>query len=183
MSKSLKAQSKFLSLVLRHNPEKIGITLDKNGWVKVVDLLNAANSHGQHINQSRLIEIVETNDKKRFSFSDDGLRIRANQGHSIKHIDLGLESSSPPDVLYHGTVDRFMVEIREDGLKKMSRQHVHLSADEKTAIKVGQRRGKPIVLSVDAKKMADAGYVFYLSENGVWLTDHVPWTFIRDENT
>jgi putative RNA 2'-phosphotransferase len=182
LSKLLKTQSKFLSLVLRHSPQKIGIVLDKNGWVSVSSLLKAASANGQNISLERLSEIVEDNDKQRFSFSEDGQRIRANQGHSIKEVDLQLAPVRPPKFLYHGTVDKFIPLIQESGLKKMNRQHVHLSSTVETASTVGARRGKPVILSVQAEEMHESGHQFYLSKNNVWLTDNVPWKFITYEN-
>ena len=171
----IKQISKFLSLVLRHQPEKIGLTLDKNGWATVSQLLEKSKVR---FTIEELEEVVATNDKKRFSFNEDQTKIRANQGHSLKNVDLNLASKSPPAFLYHGTVAKFMPEIKTQGLKKMSRQHVHLSKDRDTAIKVGSRRGKPIILSVRALDMEKQGYTFYISENGVWLTNAVPASFI-----
>jgi putative RNA 2'-phosphotransferase len=178
MSNPLVQRSKFLSLVLRHQPEKIGITLDAAGWVSVRELLDACGRHGVALTREQLDEVVATSDKKRFAFSDDALRIRANQGHSVE-VELGYTPLAPPDVLFHGTVDRFLASIHEKGLIKGERHHVHLSADEETAAKVGQRRGKPVILKINAAKMHGAGHVFYRSENGVWLTDHVPAEFIE----
>lgn len=169
--------SKFLSLVLRHEPGKIGLTLDSNGWVEVQDLLDRLTEHGKQINRQILEHVVATNDKKRFSFSDDGSRIRANQGHSVE-VDLALPPQTSPDVLFHGTATRFLDSIREKGLIPGDRQHVHLSCDEATAIKVGQRHGKPTVLIVRASEMQRAGIVFFCSDNGVWLTEHVAPKFI-----
>jgi putative RNA 2'-phosphotransferase len=179
--KILKEKSKFLSLVLRHNPEKIGLTLDENGWADVDDLINRCNKKNQSIDRSSLELIVKENDKQRFSFNDDGNKIRANQGHSIE-VDLGLQEVTPLDKLYHGTVQKFLDAIKSEGLKKMSRQHVHLSKDLETAIKVGSRRGKPIILEVNSSAMANDGFKFYLSENNVWLTDHVPPKYISFPN-
>lgn len=169
--------SKFLSLVLRHQPEKIGITLDSAGWVGVSELLEAMGRHGSPLTADELRHVVETSDKKRFAFSDDGLRIRASQGHSVE-VELGYEPATPPDVLYHGTVERFLASIRARGLDKGRRHHVHLSRDVETAKKVGDRRGRAVVLTVDAAGMAREGLVFYVSANGVWLTGHVPARFI-----
>ena len=169
--------SKFLSLVLRHAPEKIGLTLDQNGWADVDELLNMMASNGKGVSRELLERVVAENDKKRFAFSDDGLRIRASQGHSVE-IELDLPPAIPPDTLYHGTASRFIDSIRSQGLKPGSRQHVHLSSDVTTATKVGQRHGKPVVLIVRAKEMISAGHTFYVSENKVWLTDRVPTEFI-----
>ena len=169
--------SKFLSLVLRHEPGKIGMTLDSNGWVDVEVLLDKLRQHGKQIDRQILEHVVATNDKKRFSFSEDGQRIRANQGHSVE-VDLALPPQVPPDVLFHGTATRFLDPIREKGLIPGSRQHVHLSRDEATAVKVGQRHGKPVVLVVRAGEMHVEGLAFYCSDNGVWLTEHVAPRFI-----
>ena len=169
--------SKFLSLVLRHQPEAIGVTLDPAGWVGVRELLDALAKHGRPLREDQLRHIVETSDKKRFAFSDDGLRIRASQGHSVE-VELGYEPATPPDVLYHGTVGRFLDSIRVTGLQKGQRHHVHLSRDVETATKVGGRRGEAVLLQVDAAAMAGDGLVFYVSANGVWLTDHVPPKYI-----
>lgn len=174
MSKKI---SKFLSFVLRHHPEEIGIILDENGWVDVNVLIDACNKKSTHLTLELLKEIVETNDKKRFSFNDDYTKIRANQGHSID-IDLNLLETDPPTILYHGTVSKFIDNINKDGLIKGDRHHVHLSADIDTAISVGSRRGTAIVLKVNSFMMYNDGFKFYLSENGVWLTDHVPAIYI-----
>lgn len=170
--------SKFLSLVLRHDPARIGITLDSAGWTDVAALLAAAAAHGTSITRAQLAEIVATSDKQRFALSPDGERIRANQGHSVE-VELELAPATPPAILYHGTVDRFLPAIRDQGLIKGARHHVHLSADLTTAEKVGGRRGKPVILTVRAAEMVEAGCPFFVSQNGVWLTDHVPPTFIR----
>ncbi|MEM7354226.1 MAG: RNA 2'-phosphotransferase [Acidobacteriota bacterium] len=178
MRKKLVRISKFLSLVLRHKPEEIGIELDEQGWTEVAGLLRAAQRRGVSISREELDEVVFTNDKQRFAFSADGSRIRANQGHSVQ-IDLALQPQQPPAKLYHGTATRFIDAIRDQGLKKMNRQHVHLSPTTDQAHRVGSRHGKPIVLTVDCEAMAAAGYLFYVSLNGVWLTDHVPASFIQ----
>jgi putative RNA 2'-phosphotransferase len=174
--------SKFLNYILRHKPDAVGIELDSSGWVDVHELLKAANTFGRNISRSELEEVVFTNDKQRFALSPDGRRIRANQGHSIQNIELELKPVDPPEALYHGTVSKFMDSIREAGIQKMNRQHVHLSATIETAITVGSRRGKPIVLFVNAGKMSKDGYKFYLSANGVWLTDTVPWKYVSEES-
>jgi putative RNA 2'-phosphotransferase len=169
--------SKFLSLILRHEPGKVGLTLDEAGWVGVAELLGAMARHGHAVTRAALDEVVTTSDKKRFAFSADGERIRASQGHSME-VDLGYAPATPPDVLYHGTVERFLGSIRGQGLLKGQRHHVHLSADEATAVKVGDRRGRAVVLTIDAAGMAREGIEFYVSANGVWLTEHVPARFI-----
>lgn len=175
--KNLKSISKFLSLILRHEPERVGITLDEAGWVDVKTLIVAVNGAGKRLDEELLREVVESNDKQRFTYSDDGVKIRANQGHSIS-VDLELEPQTPPDYLYHGTATRFVASIKEHGIEKRSRQHVHLSADKETATKVGQRHGKVIILSIRSKAMAEAGHKFYLSKNNVWLTDEIPVKFL-----
>jgi putative RNA 2'-phosphotransferase len=170
--------SKFLSLVLRHEPEKIGIVLDEHGWTDCNELIQAAGRHRVQFDRATLLEIVRTNDKKRFALSEDGTRIRANQGHSVK-VDLALTPQPPPETLYHGTVEKLIDAIRSTGLQKGERHHVHLSPNLITATKVGQRRGKPMILNIRASAMAEAGHPFYLSDNGVWLTDTVPPEFIE----
>jgi putative RNA 2'-phosphotransferase len=169
--------SKFLSRVLRHKPETIGLSLDKAGWVAVSELLWACERHGFLISRQELEVVVADNDKQRFSFSEDGLRIRANQGHSVE-VALGYQPLQPPEILYHGTIERFLASIREKGLLKGRRHHVHLSPDVATAIKVGARRGKPVILMVKSGQMYRDGYIFYQSANGVWLTEHVPAAYI-----
>lgn len=169
--------SKFLSFVLRHKPEEIGLELDQNGWADVGALIERAGAHGHRLTRELLELVVADNDKKRFAFSEDGQRIRASQGHSVG-IDLGLPPVEPPRELFHGTASRFIDSIRAKGLRAGERQHVHLSPDVPTAVKVGQRHGKPVVLRVRAGMMWDAGHKFYLSANGVWLTDEVPVSFI-----
>ena len=174
--------SKFLSLILRHSPGIIHLSIDKNGWANIDELIANADKYKKMRLTIDLIKTtVETNDKQRFIISDDGKRIRANQGHSIQ-IDLELESKTPPDILYHGTADRFLDSILKNGLKPMSRQHVHLSSSEETALTVGIRHGKPIVLYIMAKTMYEEGYKFYLSENKVWLVANVPIKYIKVKN-
>jgi putative RNA 2'-phosphotransferase len=172
--------SKFLSLVLRHQPQLIGIKLDEHGWVNVDELLQQAHQHGQLITMQTLTHVVETNAKKRFAFSNDKRQIRASQGHSVE-VALGYEPQVPPHVLYHGTGSQSVESILKTGLQKQSRQHVHLSADADTAIKVGSRHGKPVLFSVLAGEMYRERYVFYLSANGVWLTDEVPAEYINKQ--
>ncbi|MBD5780970.1 RNA 2'-phosphotransferase [Pelagicoccus sp. NFK12] len=181
MRKELKPKSKFLSLVLRHKPAAAGVTLDENGWCQVHDLLRGAESAGVSISLPELEEIVATNEKKRFSLCGDGIKIRANQGHSIE-LELGLTEKEPPEELFHGTTIRFDEPIMENGLMKMKRHHVHLSSDIETAKSVGMRHGKVLILRVDSESMGKDGYKFYLSENGVWLVDHVPIKYLKKMN-
>ena len=169
--------SKFLSLVLRHDPARIGITLDDAGWTAVDALLVACAAHGVEITRAELDDIVATSEKQRYALSEDGTQIRANQGHSVP-VSLGLPPTTPPETLYHGTVDAALAGIRTQGILKGSRHDVHLSADLDTATKVGGRRGKAVILTIRAGAMAEAGHAFFVSENGVWLTDHVPPQFI-----
>lgn len=174
--------SKFLSLVLRHKPEEIGIFLDAQGWTNVQTLLHQLANHNSTISLSELESIVENSDKRRFAFNDNHTRIRASQGHSIE-IELGYTAKKPPGLLYHGTATRFLDSILADGLRKESRHHVHLSPDADTAHNVGSRHGKPIVLTIQSADMATQGYLFYQSENGVWLTEAVPKEFITYESS
>ncbi len=169
--------SKFLSLVLRHSPETINIQLDDNGWTDVSNLIKQLNANGRKITQSILKEIVATSDKKRFAFDAHCRKIRANQGHSVA-VNLELEERTPPEILYHGTVEKYLGLIWQKGLQKQSRHHVHLSSNLETAKAVGKRRGAPVILEVLSGEMAAAGMTFFLSENGVWLTDHVPVEFL-----
>lgn len=170
--------SKFLSLVLRHQPELIGIVLDENGWTDVNDLIVNANKHGVALSLEIVKHIVDTNAKKRFALNDSGTWIRANQGHSVE-VDLGYKAETPPPILYHGTAMNVVDKILKEGLDKRARHHVHLSSNLDTAVKVGQRHGKPVVLEVLASEMVAEGHTFYLSDNGVWLTDNVPVKFLR----
>jgi len=170
--------SKLLSFALRHNPESIGITMDDNGWVEVDNLLDCLARDGKAITREELEEVVETNDKKRFAFSDDGTKIRASQGHSVK-IDLSLDSEMPPVILYHGTAYQSIPSIIEKGLIKGNRMHVHLSSDIDTALKVGSRKGRPVILTVRAQIMHNNGYKFFKSANGVWLVDSVPTQYMQ----
>lgn len=165
--------SKFLSLVLRHEPWLIGISLDSAGWVSVEELLRACRAHGRALSLEELRAVVEGNDKRRFAFSEDGSKIRANQGHSVP-VELGYEPSEPPEILYHGTVEKFLPSIMEEGLRRGERHHVHLSADVETASKVGGRRGRPVILKVESGRMRRDGHEFFISDNGVWLTERVP---------
>jgi len=169
--------SKLMSLVLRHNPQKIGISLDDNGWADTDLLLKGMLKNGCKITLEDLKDVVETNDKKRFKFNVDFSKIRANQGHSVA-VDVEMNEAVPPDVLYHGTATRFLGAIKSEGLISKSRLHVHLSSERETATKVGSRHGKPVVLTINAAKMQTDGFIFYLSENGVWLVDRVPPEYI-----
>ena len=169
--------SKYLSKHLRHQPERLGLTLGAGGWVAVDQLLTACAQHQFPISREELEAVVATSDKKRFSFDSTGELIRANQGHSVE-VDLQLEPQVPPDILYHGTGDRAVEMILQSGLNKMSRHHVHLSQDVETARKVGTRHGRPVVFAIDAKAMYQAGYLFFCSENGVWLVDHIPSEYL-----
>lgn len=173
--KKIKTTSKFLSLILRHKPETIGLKLDENGWVDIDELIEK--SKKTKLTKELLDEVVEQNDKKRFIVENG--KIRANQGHSIE-IDLELKAVTPPDVLYHGTATKFLISIMKIGLNKQKRQHVHLSKDIETARTVGMRHGKVVILEVDAKRMFEEGYLFYLSVNGVWLTAVVPVEFLQE---
>ncbi|WP_035058555.1 RNA 2'-phosphotransferase [Andreprevotia chitinilytica] len=178
MKKELEKTSKFLSYILRHQPDSIGLVLDENGWADIARLLRCAADHGTLLTLDLIREVVTSNDKQRFALDEETGRIRANQGHSVQ-IDLALSPMAPPELLYHGTATRFVDAIREAGLLPQSRQHVHLSATRETAHAVGTRHGKPIILHVRAGDMARQGKLFYCSENGVWLTDHVPAEFIN----
>lgn len=166
--------SKFLSLVLRHSPEKIGLTLDHGGWATLSELIAKSQLKITAVDINR---VVAASDKQRFSISSNGQRIRANQGHSID-VDLGLEPLEPPAMLYHGTASRFVAQIMKEGLTKQQRQFVHLSPDPETARKVGARHGKPVILEVAATRMTGGGLVFYRSVNGVWLCDTVPAEYL-----
>ncbi|CAM1353306.1 putative RNA 2'-phosphotransferase [Tenacibaculum ascidiaceicola] len=177
--KNTKRISKFLSLILRHQPEKIGLKLDSSGWASIEELLNKSSNNGVTFTKDELEFIVKNNDKQRFSLNENQTKIRANQGHSLKNVAIVTETKTPPPFLYHGTVAKFIPSIKENGLQKMSRQHVHLSSDLETAKKVGSRRGKPIILTVQSGAMYKKGYEFFLSENGVWLTNLVPAEFIE----
>ncbi|MFI9567680.1 RNA 2'-phosphotransferase [Streptomyces rishiriensis] len=168
--------SKYLSKHLRHQPERIGLTLDGAGWVEIDELIAACAAHGFRFTRDELDHVVAANDKKRFAV--EGTRIRASQGHSIE-VDLGLPPAPPPPYLYHGTVGRYLEAIRVEGLRTMNRHDVHLSADRETATRVGARRGRPVVLSVDAGAMHRDGHVFHISANGVWLTKAVPPQYLR----
>ncbi|SDH79284.1 putative RNA 2'-phosphotransferase [Actinokineospora alba] len=159
--------SKRLSKALRHDPAHLGLTLDAAGWTDVSAVLAAL-----RVDRETLDAVVAENNKQRFAYDETGTRIRASQGHSVP-VDLGLLPATPPDVLYHGTVAAALPSIEADGLRPMNRHHVHLSATRETAVTVGARRGKPVILVIDAARMAADGHVFHVSANGVWLTDHV----------
>lgn len=170
--------SKFLSLVLRHRPQLIGIELDANGWVDIEELIQKMTAKGRIIDRPTLELVVEKDNKKRYAIDFSQNKIRANQGHSVS-IDLGYQPSTPPKILFHGTAKRFLNGIFLNGLQKKSRHHVHLSADLETATKVGQRHGKLVVLRINSLQMNDQGMDFFVTENGVWLTDHVPAEFLE----
>jgi putative RNA 2'-phosphotransferase len=171
--------SKFLSLILRHRPEKAGITLDGNGWADVDELIEGANKTGRvAITLDDIMEVVSTNDKQRFAFNNDYTKIRANQGHSVS-VDVELTEMQPPNILYHGTSTKSLQGIMANGIRPKSRLYVHLSEDVETAGRVGKRHGTPIILSIDAGKMNKEGVTFYLSANGVWLTKCVPVAYIN----
>src|SRR5262245_31601867 len=178
MDRHLVTLSKFLAKHLRHTPHALGLLLQPGGWVSVDDLLTASERAGFAISYDELIECVETSDKKRFSFDGTGDLIRANQGHSVE-VDLQLEVRQPPDVLYHGTVERFLSSIMAEGLRKGKRHHVHMSTEVETARRVGARRGQPVILRIDARAMREQGIGFFVSANGVWLTDSVPPHFLK----
>lgn len=171
--------SKLLSLVLRHQPQTIDIQLDEAGWVDVDTLLNAMQRHpaGKGVDRKALGQVVEDNDKQRFEFSSDGVRIRARQGHSVD-VELGYAPAEPPEILYHGTPDSVVPAIQKSGLQKMARHHVHLHVDVETSRQVGARRGKPVLLVIRAHEMYQAGHEFYVTQNNVWLTERVPPQFI-----
>ncbi len=170
--------SKFLSLILRHEPKAIGLTLDEKGWADVEKLLEKSSKNKNSFTFEELETVVETNDKKRFAFNESKTKIRASQGHSIE-VEIGFEEKTPPNVLYHGTAERNIGLILKNGLRKMLRHHVHLSADIETAKAVGTRYGKPVILKVDTKKMLEENFKFYISANGVWLAASVPPEFLE----
>ncbi len=176
MHKELTKVSKYLSFVLRHQPEVIGIKLSKDGWADIDELIDKITEFD--LNRELLNIVVETNDKQRFGISPDGKYIRANQGHSV-NIELGLDVAEPPLVLIHGTADKFWPLIQKQGLVKGLRHHVHLTESKAVAKSVGGRYGKPMLLSVDAKAMASAGFEFFKTANNVWLVDKVPTQYIK----
>jgi putative RNA 2'-phosphotransferase len=181
LSQDLVKTSKFLSLVLRHQPERIGLSLDREGWADVDELIERANTRGMFLTRDIVLEVVRTSDKQRFALDEAGGRIRANQGHSVE-VDLGLAPMEPPPVLFHGTAQSSVGSIRQAGLHAGRRHHVHLSPDEPTARKVGSRHGSPVVLRIDAAGMHGEGHRFFRSTNGAWLTDSVPIDFIEFPN-
>jgi putative RNA 2'-phosphotransferase len=171
--------SKLLSLVLRHKPEQIGLELDRNGWADINSLIHKCNQSNIPLTLDILKHLVATNSKKRFTLDENQNKIRANQGHSIE-VELELKPIEPPNVLYHGTAEKFVSSILEKGLLKQQRQHVHLSSNIETAITVGQRHGRPFVFKILAQQMYIDKYEFFLSDNGVWLTDNVPTKFLKE---
>lgn len=179
-SKQEEKMSKLLSYILRHKPEEYDLTLDKQGWVNIHDLLENLVKHQQPITRQQLDYVVENNDKKRFTISDDGLKIRAAQGHSTKKITVEYTPQQPPSILFHGTATRFLDTIKQQGLMAGSRQYVHLSTDTETAHSVAIRHGQPVILKINSAEMYQQGYHFYLADNGVWLTEHVPITYINE---
>jgi putative RNA 2'-phosphotransferase len=175
---NLKSTSKFISLILRHHPEVIGITLDEHGWADVQEFIDGINKDGKHdLTLEKLEEIIRTDEKQRYSFNEDHTKIRANQGHSIP-VDVELEKTYPPEILYHGTGEKYASSIDKEGLLPKSRLYVHLSKDVQTAEEVGSRHGKPVVYQVNAGEMSRDGITFYLSANGVWLVKSVPVRYL-----
>jgi putative RNA 2'-phosphotransferase len=179
MGKQHAEVSKFLSYVLRHEPQAIGLTLDREGWADVAALIAGAQQSGWELNEVLLRAVVASSDKKRFAISDDGLHIRAVQGHSAESVSITYVEKTPPDVLYHGTATRFLESIMREGLKPGERKYVHLSEDVQTATTVGQRYGKPVVLKIEALRMHQQGFKFFQAENGVWLAPTVPQQHIH----
>ncbi|MGN0815044.1 MAG: RNA 2'-phosphotransferase [Candidatus Coproplasma sp.] len=173
----MKKLSTFIAYVLRHNPSAIGISLDGQGWADVGELIEGINRTGRIIDVALLQKIVKDDEKGRYSFNGDMTKIRANQGHSID-VNLDFEQRIPPDFLYHGTAQKYLERIKQNGILKMSRRYVHLSGNAETAFKVGSRHGAPVVLKIDAKRMVGNGYVFYISSNGVWQSQDIPWEYV-----
>ena len=169
--------SKFLSLILRHKPDAVGLSLDAQGWAPIAELIAKCSRAGTRFTREELLEVVGSSEKKRFTVSEDGKRIRAAQGHSVD-VKLGLAAIEPPEKLFHGTATRFLDSIFAEGLSPKSRQQVHLSVDAATALRVGQRHGRPVILSVEALRMHQQGHAFYRADNGVWLTDQVPSAYL-----
>ncbi|ENX02789.1 hypothetical protein F900_01237 [Acinetobacter modestus] len=176
--KSHTQTSKFLSLILRHKPEQIGLQLDQEGWAKIAELIDAAQQHNTFLDDELIQTIVAQNDKKRFQISEDGLKIRAVQGHSTSAVQRQMTALVPPPQLFHGTASRFVDSIQTQGLIAGQRHHVHLSENQETALKVGQRYGKPILFVVNTTQMQRDGFEFFQAENGVWLTAHVPTQYL-----
>jgi putative RNA 2'-phosphotransferase len=170
--------SKYLSKHLRHQPQRLGLSLEPGGWVDIADLLQACARHNFALSRNELDEVVRRSDKQRFSIDPTGTRIRANQGHSVE-VDLQLPPATPPSILFHGTGQGSVPFIQQHGLKKMARHHVHLSPDVETAIRVGKRHGTPVVFAVDCEAMVRDGFTFFLADNGVWLVDAVPPQYLR----
>ena len=177
MNDRLTQTSKFLSYILRHNPGALDLTLEPGGWADVDTLIERARADGQSLSRSRLRHVLDAGDKTRFTLSDDGTKIRANYGHSID-VNLDLTPTPPSGPLYHGTARHALSSIRDDGLTPQSRQYVHLSPTREEARTVGQRHGPPVVLSIDAPALHEAGHTLYRSTDTVWLTRHVPPSFI-----
>lgn len=178
MDTLLNDTSKFLSYVLRHQPQSIGLTLDSEGWTDIATLIDGAKRAGKTIDRDLIQQVVDSSDKRRFTISEDGLRIRAAQGHSAKTVAITYPEKVPPEFLYHGTATRFLESILKEGLRPGERRYVHLSQDEQTAITVGQRYGKPVVLKIEALRMHRQGFNFFLADNGVWLIDQVSPEFL-----
>ena len=170
--------SKYLSLILRHKPEVAGIRLDEHGWANVEELIAGVNKT-LPLTRELLEEIVRTDEKQRFSFSEDKIRIRANQGHSIQ-VDVELEELEPPEYLWHGTGEKYRDSIEKNGLIAKTRLYVHLSGDPETAIRVGQRHGRPMLFRINSGQMYRDGYRFFRSVNGVWLTKYVPAVYLQE---
>lgn len=179
MSDTHTQTSKFLSYILRHEPQSIGLTLDREGWADLDALIEKAKVAGRTLDRELIRAVVEYNDKKRFAISDDGQRIRAVQGHSTQEVAITYEERTPPAVLYHGTAKRFLASILAEGLRPGQRHHVHLSERVETAMEVGRRYGEPVILRIDAEAMAREGLAFFQAENGVWLTEKVPTGFLQ----
>ncbi|MCH5259215.1 MAG: RNA 2'-phosphotransferase [Lachnospiraceae bacterium] len=178
--RKMKKISKFIAYILRHNPSAVGIELDEHGWADVSALIDGVCKTGRFVDMQMLEEIVVSDKKRRFAFNDGHTKIRANQGHSVK-VDVEMKVLPPPDTLYHGTADKYIESIRVNGIIKQSRNYVHLSKDIQTALKVGSRHGKAVVLKIDARQMYCDGYVFLLSANNVWQTEQVPFKYVTEE--
>ncbi len=181
-NKQLNETSKFLSYILRHEPHTIGLQLDAEGWADINTLITSAAKEGRILDRAIIQKVVNSSDKKRFSLSDDGQRIRAVQGHSTPNVNLQHIEKEPPEFLYHGTATRFLESILQQGLIAGSRHHVHLSQETLTAITVGQRYGKPVILKIESLQMYQQGFKFFQAENNVWLTEAVPVKFISKQN-